>query len=331
LGADNDRRQTRHVRVACVHTSDSDVQDAANAAALADADAVAFAHRNAHGHAVADAVAFADLNACADRDADADACANRDAYADADACADDDTGADSDAGANACANTDACADADTSTDADADPGVAAMKRMHKRAAAVVDVLIATGVLLIVLGFVAVLLRQAFTHHTLTTENMSNEQQARIALARINSSLSQATIEANPNDFPGGPAAPVILTGTPFPTATSASSIAFYRVSSLDPATVPSPGGAPMPSYTVHIITYDPVAQTIDEYVVDEPSYVAGVPSPAPAIVARNVTAFGIMAIPKTNEYQFQITINDVANVSQAEQPMTLVDNVHIMQ
>lgn len=208
-----------------------------------------------------------------------------------------------------------------------------MKRVQSsktRGTTVVEILISTGILLIVLGFSAVLFRQAFTHHTLTTENMSNEQQARLALARINSSLSQASVEANPSDFPSAPAPPIITSATPFPTTTSASAISFYRVASLDPAAMPSPGGAPIPSYDVHIISYDPVGQTVDEFVIDEPSYAAGSPSPSPLIIAQHVTAFGITSVTPL-EYQFQITINDVVNPTETEQPKTLIDNVHLLK
>ena len=203
-----------------------------------------------------------------------------------------------------------------------------MKRVRRaRGTTVVEILISTTVLLLVLGFAAVLLRQAFTHHTLTRENMSNEQQARIALARINSSLSQASVDINPNDYATPPPLPVIGA---VPKNTSTPSIAFFRVQSLDPSAMPSPAGAPVPSYWVHVISYDSVNQQVDEFVIDVPSYLAGSPSPSPLIVAKNVTNFGVTQITGT-EYQFQITINDIINTSEAEQPKTLIDNVSILQ
>ena len=203
-----------------------------------------------------------------------------------------------------------------------------MERIRaSRATTIVEILISTAILLIVLGFAAVLLRQAFAFHTLTRENLSNEQQARIALARINSSLSQASIDINPNDYATPPPLPVLGA---VPTNTSTPSISFYRVQSLDPAAMPSPAGAPIPSYFVHEISYDPVNQQVDEFVIDVPSYLAGSPSPPPLIIAKNVTNFGVMQITGT-EYQFQITINDVINQSLAEPPKTLIDNVSILQ
>jgi len=195
-----------------------------------------------------------------------------------------------------------------------------------RGTTVVEILISTAILLIVLGFAAVLFRQAFTHHTLTRENMSNEQQARLALARINSSLSQASVEINPSDYPT--AAPPVI--GPVPTLTSAPSISFYRVASLDPASMASPLGAPIPNYFVHTISYDPVNKQVDEFVIDVPSYIAGSPSPAPLIIAKNVTDFGVMQIT-SREYQFQITINDIINQQEQEQPKSLIDNVSILQ
>jgi len=204
-----------------------------------------------------------------------------------------------------------------------------MKKNTYRGMTVIELVISFGVLLLVLGLATALFKQAFTHVTLTTENMTNEQAARVAMAKINSSLSQASVDANSTDTNQGTPAPAVI--SVFPTATSTPGITFYRVYTLDPAAIPTGTTlAPEPQYYVHIIAYDAAAQQVKEYSMDyQTVYKVGGPSPAPIIIANNVTDFGIMAISPT-EYQFQITVNNINMATQAEAPYTLVDNVHLM-
>ena len=111
-------------------------------------------------------------------------------------------------------------------------------------------------------------KQAYTHNTLTSENMSNEQIARVAIAKINSSLSQASSDTSDIDFPAPntPAPPIVGIST-FPSATATPAIAFYRVAALAPAATLPIGAAnqPDPAYYVHIISYDPVGHVVNEY------------------------------------------------------------------
>jgi Tfp pilus assembly protein PilW len=204
-----------------------------------------------------------------------------------------------------------------------------MNRYTHRGMTIPELLISFGVLLLVLGLATVLFKQAFTHITLTTENMTNEQAARVAMAKINNSLSQASVDANSGDTSNGTPAPAVI--STFPVATASPAITFYRVYTLNPASIPTgTTNAPEPQYYVHIISYDSVAQQVNEYSMDyQGVYKPGGASPAPTVIARNVTDFGIMAISPL-EYQFQITINNVDNPTQAEAPYTLVDNVHLM-
>lgn len=204
-----------------------------------------------------------------------------------------------------------------------------MNRLTQRGMTVIELLISFGVLLLVLGLATVLFKQAFTHITLTTENMTNEQSARVAMARVNMSLSQASVDANSTDTANGTPAPAVISS--FAPATSAPAITYYRVYTLDPTAIQTgTTNAPEPQYYVHIISYDAVAQQVKEYSMDyQTVYKVGGPSPAPVILAKNVTDFGVMAISPL-EYQFQITINNIDNPTQAEAPYTLVDNVHLM-
>jgi type II secretory pathway pseudopilin PulG len=202
------------------------------------------------------------------------------------------------------------------------------KKMH-RGMTIPELLISFGVLLLVFGLATALFKQAFTHVTLTTENMTNEQATRVAMAKINNSLSQASVDANSTDTGNGTPAPPVISA--FPVATSTPAITFYRVYTLNPAAIQKgTTNAPEPQYYVHIISYDAGAQQVKEYSMDyQTVYLAGGASPAPTIIARNVTDFGVMEISPL-EYQFQITINNIDNPTKAESPYTLVDNVHLM-
>jgi type II secretory pathway pseudopilin PulG len=204
-----------------------------------------------------------------------------------------------------------------------------MNKHQNRGMTIPELIISFGVLLLVLGLATALFKQAFTHVTLTTENMTNEQAARVAMARINNSLSQASVDANSTDTKLGTPAPAVISA--FPVATSSPAITFYRVYTLNPTAIATgTTKAPEPQYYVHIISYDLAAQEVKEYSMDYATvYEVGGASPAPTILAKNVTNFGILAVSPL-EYQFQITINNIDNAKQAEAPYTLVDNVHLM-
>ena len=205
------------------------------------------------------------------------------------------------------------------------------ERTHQKGMTIVELIISFGVLLLVLGLATALFSQAFTHSTMTQENMSNEQLARVAMARINNSLSQATVDANTTDTNNGTPAPSVIGSITFPTTTSTPAIAFFRVKTLDPNAIPTgTTNAPNPPYYVHIISYNPVAQQINEYTTTWANYNANGASPAPVPIAYNVTNFGITQIT-TTEYQFTLTLNNVTNPLKAEAPYTLVDNVHLLQ
>jgi type II secretory pathway pseudopilin PulG len=201
---------------------------------------------------------------------------------------------------------------------------------QQRGMTIVELLISFGILLLVLGLATALFTQAFRHSTMTTENMTNEQLARVAMARINNTLSQATVDVNSVDTNNGTPAPSVIGSVTFPSATSTPAIAFFRVQTLNPSAMPTGStNAPNPSYWVHIISYDPVGKQINEYVTTWANYNANGASPAPVALAYNVTNFGVMQVT-TSEYQFQITLDNTTNPTQAEAPYTLVDNVHLL-
>jgi hypothetical protein len=160
--------------------------------------------------------------------------------------------------------------------------------------------------------------------------MSNEQLARIAMGKINSSLSQASEDTNVGDenTEGSPGK-----GVPSVIASSATSIAFFRVYTLAPAaTLPTVAGQPSPTYRVHVISYDPVGQAVNECWMSLATYNGNnLACPNRSVIATNVTNFQINEVSKDLEYQFSITVNNINNPTLAEQPYTLVDNANVMK
>jgi prepilin-type N-terminal cleavage/methylation domain-containing protein len=204
----------------------------------------------------------------------------------------------------------------------------------RRGMTIIEMIISLAIMLLVLGFATALFKQAYAHNTLTGENMTNEQLTRVAMAKINNSIAQASEDTNELDTGGGtPAPPVIVA---FPAATSTPAIVFYRVQALAPAAgLPiGSGNQPNPAYYVHIISYDG-AGTVNEYVTPVANYTGLGPSPPPIVLATDVTDFQVQQVNGNQlEYRLSLTINHVENkVSgvNAELPYTLVDNVHIMQ
>jgi prepilin-type N-terminal cleavage/methylation domain-containing protein len=218
------------------------------------------------------------------------------------------------------------------------------KVTEQRGMTLIEMVISFAILLLVLGFATALFKQAFTHNTLTQENMSNEQLARVAIANINSSLSQASEDVNPADLtptpPGtGTPAPAVIGIDTFPTPPGvATQIAFYRVQSLAPPASLTVGsvGNPVPNYNVHVISYDPIGKTVNECVTSVANYQATGTCTAPVTqLAGNVTDFELQQIAGDKyEYRMSITVNNIINTASgvnAEAPYTLVDNVHMMR
>ncbi|MBV8171426.1 MAG: hypothetical protein JO219_05800 [Candidatus Eremiobacteraeota bacterium] len=200
---------------------------------------------------------------------------------------------------------------------------------------VIEMVISMAIMLLVLGFATVLFKQAYTHNTLTKENMTNEQLARVAMGKINSSIAQASEDTNESDEnlygAQGQAILPVLNPTP-PSATAAPSIAFFRVAALAPAASLPIGSAnqPDPGYKVHIISL--TGTTVNEYVMDPATYYGNLASPAPTVIATNVTDFEVQQVPaNNNEYRLSITVNNVTDPTKPEAPYTLVDNVHIIK
>jgi len=196
---------------------------------------------------------------------------------------------------------------------------------------IIEVIISFAILLLVLSFVTLFFKQAFTHVTLTTENMTNEQLARLAMSKINSSLSQASVDTASIDVGAGTPMPPVINQT-------ATSIAYFRVSTLVPGSlaINPVTNAPDPTYKVHVVSWDNVADVIDECTTDWTTYNGGggvCPAAKNVVLATNVTNFAINNVgtgASGAEYQFQFTMNNISNPQQPESPYSLTDNVDVL-
>jgi hypothetical protein len=207
------------------------------------------------------------------------------------------------------------------------------QKRGQRAMTIAEVLASFTILMLILSFITLMFHQAFTHATLTAESMTNEQLARLAMGKISESLSQASVDtdlADDQNYNGG--------NTILPIeAQTATSIAFFRVDTLVPAALavlPPPNNAPDPTYEVHVISWDPVTQQITECWSTLAIYkTTGCTAAKTVVLATNVSNMTIAPVNtgvSSQEYQFQLTLNNVLNATQAESPYTLVDNVDVM-
>jgi prepilin-type N-terminal cleavage/methylation domain-containing protein len=186
-----------------------------------------------------------------------------------------------------------------------------------------EVIVAATILLVIMTLAVAEFSMTFAHHTLTSENLSNEQQARVAMAKIANSLSQASQNISVTGTP----APAVINPPTLNLPTSA--LTFYRVATLQPAGIGVDAyQAPAPAYKVHIISYDAPAQTVNEYDMNAAAY--GGPSPAPAALAKHVTRFEIIPLASA-EYQINIEVNNIERQNLAERPFALTDNVKLTQ
>jgi prepilin-type N-terminal cleavage/methylation domain-containing protein len=138
--------------------------------------------------------------------------------------------------------------------------------MTSRGFTVPELLIAMTIMGIVLALAVVEFAMVFNHNALTTENVTAEQNARIAMARVTNELRQAMPDFT--DFSNGK--PVVQPTAPPPSTAPGQStvVEFYRVDpgpqglSTSGAMPVDSFGNPIPCYDDETLTYDPVAKTI---------------------------------------------------------------------
>lgn len=195
---------------------------------------------------------------------------------------------------------------------------------HHRGFTLVELLVSMTIIGLLLGAILVEFTQAFCHVALTQANLSSEQQARLAAAKVGNEFSQATQDIT--DCGASPCKPLLA---PLPSSTSAPSVSFYRARGLDPGSmaIDPASGAPRPSYDVVTISWDPTSQTISEYVVPAALYPA-----APAsvtLLARHVTNFGVSQLSDA-EFLVTVEVLDLTRASRPEPPFQLTDDVRLI-
>lgn len=173
-----------------------------------------------------------------------------------------------------------------------------MPTLPRRGLSVIEVLIASTILGLLLTMVMVEFSLAFSHNALTSEKLTNEQQARHAMALLTNSLSLAATDNTD----------ACLTCAPLPAIqdVSATSVTFYRVHNMNPKAMKTdPYGSPQPDYWVHIVSWDFPTKTLNEYQMPYKDF--GKPSPAPIVLARNIQRFEMT--PNTDDVGNVTSIN----------------------
>lgn len=162
---------------------------------------------------------------------------------------------------------------------------------------VTELLISMTIMGIVLALAVLEFAMVFNHNNLMNANLSADQNARIAMARVTNELRQAM-----PDFTDMSTGQVVVTPTAPPTATAGSpvtTVTFYRVhNGPGGLTTPVPtdsSGNPIPCYDTVTLTWDSVAKTISKTVTLKTNANCPTASTVTSVIARNVTNFGVTA------------------------------------
>jgi prepilin-type N-terminal cleavage/methylation domain-containing protein len=174
----------------------------------------------------------------------------------------------------------------------------AVRNSHRRAFTLVEMLVAMAVMGIVMSFAALEFKAVVFTYLDADSHLSAEQQARVAIAKVNDLSRQASVVNNANPTPA-----VVE-----PASTAGPTLQFTKVDSLDPKTMPFLDGAPDPCYDVVTITLSPVSISGDpiaqphNLVAETVPYPFNPPAcskPADAgirLIARNVQDFTVQPV-----------------------------------
>ncbi len=186
-------------------------------------------------------------------------------------------------------------------------------RTHKaaRAFTVTELLISMTIMGIVLALAVVEFAMVFNHNNLMNYNLSADQNARIAMAKVTNEFRQAMPDIT--DFSAN--YPVVVSPSPPPPSTApvaSNSAVFYRVHNGPGGLVaPVPTdrfGDPTPCYDIVTLTYDSVGHTITRTITLQTNAHCPTPSTQTDVIARNVTGFSISAeAPQLFDIDLQTT------------------------
>jgi Tfp pilus assembly protein PilW len=173
----------------------------------------------------------------------------------------------------------------------------------KRGISTIELLISMVVMGLIMSLAVVEFAMVFRHNNLSNANLTAEQNARIAMAKISNEFRQAM--PNETDF-NGPDYPMVIAppapvDTPGPPVTT---VEFWRVhkgtgglAPPSPQAVPTNGkGAPVPCYDDVTLFYN-AAQDKLVRSVDSTGCAGG--AVVNDVIARNVTAFGVTSLNST--------------------------------
>ena len=178
----------------------------------------------------------------------------------------------------------------------------AQRKSRKRAFTVFEMVIAMAIMAIVMSFAALEFRAVVFTYLDADSHLSAEQQARVAIAKVNDLSRQASVVNDVTSLMSPQPAILEPTGTPGPT------LQFTKVDSLDPNNMPFSNGVPDPCYDVVTITLsqvstsgDPIAQP-HNLVAETAPYPFNPPTcgkPADdgvRLIARNVQDFTVQHV-----------------------------------
>jgi len=177
------------------------------------------------------------------------------------------------------------------------------RNSRRRAFTLVEMMVAMAVMGIVMSFAALEFRAVVFTYLDADSHLSAEQQARVAIAKVNDLSRQASVVNDSSANAPSPVPAIIK-----PQNTAGPTLQFTKVDSLDPNTMPFLNGAPDPCYDVVTITLspvsisgDPVAQphNLVAETAPYPFNPTGCPKPANAglrLIARNVEDFTVQPV-----------------------------------
>ncbi len=178
------------------------------------------------------------------------------------------------------------------------------KNERARGFTVVEMLTSMLIMGLVLALAIVEFAMVFNHNNLMNANLSADQNARIAMARVTNELRQAMPDVT--DF-GSTSAVVLNPPTPAPSTapTTAQSVEFYRVHN-GPGGLVSPiptnaAGDPIPCYDDVTLAYNTAAHTITRTIVSPVVADPNCPTVTTTtdVIAYNIAGFTVSAESST--------------------------------
>jgi len=185
------------------------------------------------------------------------------------------------------------------------------EQKRTRAFTTVELLISMVIMGIVLALAIVEFAMVFNHNNLTNANLTAEQNARIAMAKVSNEFRQAM----PNETDYNQNYPMVVSPTGPPVGVTAAPVAqvqYWKVHD-GPGGLASPVptnnfGEPVPCYDLVTLTYDAVLKTITRTAVLNTNTNCPTASTVTDTLAYNVTGFTVTPMDqKDTLFQLDLT------------------------